>query len=213
MGAPTIETERLVLRPWRADDIEAWAELCADERVMEFFPSVLERDAGRAQAQRLRDRLDADGYGWWVAERKGGPAMAGVIALQAVPFEAPFTPALEVGWRLRVDQWGQGLASEGGHAALRFAFERLGVAEVVAMTARLNRRSQRVMERLGMTRDPADDFDHPWIADGDRLRPHVLYRRAAGAAGRPAMNHANAAAIDAMRLDTPAGAAGCVSEG
>lgn len=148
----------------------------ADPRVMEFFPSAFTRNEADEVAARLRERLETNGFGWWVAETKEDGSFAGVIALQMVPFEAAFTPALEVGWRLPVSAWGKGFATEGGAAALRFARERLGYDEVVAMTAAINVRSRRVMERLGMTYDPADDFAHPRLEEGHRLRPHVLYR-------------------------------------
>jgi RimJ/RimL family protein N-acetyltransferase len=176
--APRIETARLVLRPWRDEDVEHWVTMSADPRVMEFFPSVSERSEAESMAARLRDRLERDGYGWWVAEVKGGPPFAGVITLQDVPFEMHFTPALEVGWRLVHDQWGCGYATEGARAALDFAFGELGRSEVVSMTAAINTRSQRVMQRLGMTHDSAGDFDHPRLPEGDRLRRHVLYRLA-----------------------------------
>ena len=174
--APTIESARLVLRGWRDDDVEPWFDMNADPRVMEFFPGTYDRPKAFSVAALIRAALDANGYGWWVLEPKGGPSFGGVIALQAVPFEAPFTPAIEIGWRLPFELWGKGYATEGARAALTFAFETLGVEEVVAMTSSLNLRSQRVMERLGMTRDPADDFDHPRIPAGNRLQRHVLYR-------------------------------------
>lgn len=148
----------------------------ADPRVMEFFPSTYDRVQAEASASRMRERLDRNGYGWWVLEVKGGPAFAGVIALQDVPFEAHFTPALEVGWRLIYEQWGHGYATEAARAAIDFAFSDLGRTEVVAMTAAINLRSQRVMQRLGMTYDATDDFENPLPDVGDRLRPHVLYR-------------------------------------
>lgn len=148
----------------------------ADERVMEFFPSTYERAEAEAIAMRLRDMLERDGYGWWALEVKGGPAFAGVIALQNVPFHAHFTPAIEVGWRLAYGQWGKGYATEAARAVLDYAFGKLGRDEVVAMTAALNKRSQRVMERLGMVRDPDGDFEHPRVKPGHRIRPHVLYR-------------------------------------
>jgi ribosomal-protein-alanine N-acetyltransferase len=176
MGAPTLETARVRLRPWRDDDIEAWVAMSADPRVMEFFPSVVDRVRAEATAKRLRDRLDADGFGWWVLEINDRAPFAGVVALQDVSFEAPFTPALEVGWRLRCEYWGHGFATEGARAALAYAFDVLDRAEVVAMTATINTRSQRVMQRLGMTYDPRDDFDHPMLPRGDRLERHVLYR-------------------------------------
>ena len=174
--AERIEAQRTILRAWRDDDLEPWAAMNADPRVMEFFPALYDRDAAYAMAERLRAALARDGYGWWVLEIKGGAAFAGAIALQAVPFAAAFTPALEIGWRLPYDQWGRGYATEAAGAALTFAFGELGRDEVVAMTAALNLRSQRVMRRLGMTRDARDDFDHPRIAAGSPLRPHVLYR-------------------------------------
>jgi RimJ/RimL family protein N-acetyltransferase len=174
--APTLETPRSILRPWRDADVAPWTAMGADEHVMEFFPSTYDRTQAESHAARMREHLEADGYGWWVVEIKDGAPFAGVIALQDVPFDAPFTPAIEVGWRLTRPHWGHGYATEGARAALAFAFEDLDRDEVVAMTASLNLRSQRVMERLGMTHDPRDDFDHPRLDPGHRLSPHVLYR-------------------------------------
>jgi RimJ/RimL family protein N-acetyltransferase len=174
--APTLETPRLILRSWRDSDIEPWVAMGADPRVMEFFPSPSTREKAESQAARMRDALERDGYGWWVAEHKVDSSFAGVIELMEVPYEAHFTPATEIGWRLRPEYWGRGLATEGARVALRFAFENLGRIEVVAMTARLNVRSQRVMERLAMTYDAADDFDQPLVEVGHRIRPHALYR-------------------------------------
>lgn len=174
--APTLQTERLILRPWRDEDIAAWVEMSADPRVMEFFPSMLTRAEAEQTATRMRERLEREGFGWWALEVNGGAPFIGVIALQTVPFEAPFTPALEVGWRLAFEHWGNGYATEGAEAALRFGFETLDQEQIVAMTAAVNLRSQHVMERLGMTRDPVDDFDHPRLPDGHPLRRHVLYR-------------------------------------
>ncbi len=173
---PTLETARLTLRPWRDSDLEPWIAMGADPGVMEFFPSPYDREQASALAGRMRERLTEDGYGWWIVDVKGGAAFAGIVCLQNVPFEAPFTPALEIGWRLTRPHWGHGFATEGARAALAFAFDRLGAAEVVAMTAAINVRSRRVMERLGMTHDPRDDFEHPRIEPGHRLRSHVLYR-------------------------------------
>ncbi len=176
MNGNHLETPRLLLRNWHDADLDAWAELNADPRVMEFFPTRYDRERSDATAARMRADLAADGYGWWAVEVKNGLPFAGIVALQEVPFEATFTPALEIGWRFRSDAWGHGYATEGARAALAFAFERLERTEVVAITALLNLRSQRVMERLGMTRDAGDDFEHPWIEAGHRLRQHVLYR-------------------------------------
>lgn len=176
MPAPTIETPRLALRPWRDTDFDAWAALCADPRVMEFLRPFSGREEAIERAAALKSRLDRQGFGWWALEVKGGPPFAGCLALQDVPFEAHFTPALEVGWWLASEQWGHGYATEGASALLRYAFEQLGRDEVVAFTAAVNVRSQRVMQRLGMTRDEQDDFDHPRLEADHPLRKHVLYR-------------------------------------
>lgn len=148
----------------------------ADPRVMEFFPRVIERERSLESARRIRRELEERGYGWWVVEIKDGPAFAGTIALVEVNFTEHFTPATEIGWRLAYDSWGNGYATEGAKAAIRFGFDRLGLPEIVSMTATANVRSQRVMQRLGMSHDPLDDFDHPRIDPGHPLRRHVLYR-------------------------------------
>jgi RimJ/RimL family protein N-acetyltransferase len=174
----------LILRDWRDDDIDAWVRMNAHPRVMEFFPQRHPRERSEANAvaigfatvQRLRRELSENGYGWWAVEIRGGASFAGVIVLQAVPFAAPFTPANEIGWRFAFEHWGRGYATEGARAALQFAFNELGWREVVALTAVSNLRSQRVMQRLGMTHDPLDDFDHPKIEPGHPLHRHVLYR-------------------------------------
>jgi ribosomal-protein-alanine N-acetyltransferase len=172
----TIETARLRLRPWTDADIEAWADMNADPRVMEFFPGTVERERSRQQAQLLRADLKKNGYGWFVMERKDAPGFAGVLALDDIRHDMPFRPLREIGWRLPVSSWGQGYATEGASALLDLAFGKLGWDEVVAMTAAINTRSRRVMEKLGMTYDPAEDFDHPRVPDGMAIKRHVLYR-------------------------------------
>jgi RimJ/RimL family protein N-acetyltransferase len=164
------------LRAWRDADLEPWIAMNADSRVTEFFPRAYTRELSEASAAAMRHALDARGYGWWVVELRDSALFAGVIALQDVPFAAHFTPAREIGWRFATEHWGHGYATEGAKAALDFAFRDLGWNEVVAFTAALNLRSQRVMARLAMTHDPADDFDHPNIEPGHPLRRHVLYR-------------------------------------
>jgi 3-dehydroquinate dehydratase/shikimate dehydrogenase len=172
----TIETPRLLLRHWRDSDIEPWVAMNLDPRVTEFFSSTYTREIAEAGAVLGRRDLDERGYGWWVVEVRGGTPFAGVVCLREVPFEAHFTPALEVGWRFAPEHWGKGYATEGARGALEYAFETLGWDEVVAMTAVQNVRSRRVMQRLGMTRDPNDDFDHPKVPEGHPLQRHVLYR-------------------------------------
>jgi RimJ/RimL family protein N-acetyltransferase len=176
MPAATIETPRLLLRGWRDADVESWAEMNADPRVMEFFPRTYDRARAEAMACEIRTQLERNGYGWWIVEIKESGRFAGVICIDDVGYEVPFAPPREVGWRLAFDAWDHGYATEGAAAALDFAFHTLGWDEVVAMTAALNIRSQRVMERLGMKRDLAGDFEHPRIEEGHRLRRHVLYR-------------------------------------
>jgi len=173
---PIIETPRMILRSWKQDDMDAWSRLNADSKAMEFFPRTYDRDESVATAQLMQVELEHAGYGWFVAEVKDRFPFAGVIALQDVPFQARFTPAYEIGWRFLPEVWGNGYATESAAAALDYAFKTLGWHEVVAMTAEVNLRSRRVMERLGMTRDPKDDFDHPRIEAGNRLNRHVLYR-------------------------------------
>ena len=151
----------------------------ADPRVTEFLGRAYTREYSQASAQQIRLQLERDGYGWWAVEIKGGVPFAGVIALQGVPFQAAFTPAYEVGWRFAFDSWGHGYATEGASAALAHAFATLRWPEVVAFTTVTNVRSQRVMVRLGMTHDAADDFDHPKLEPGNPLRRHVLHRKAA----------------------------------
>lgn len=176
MPPPSIETPRLILRDWRDADIEAWVQMNADPRVTEFFARNYTRELSESLAAAMREQLDAKGYGWWAVEVRGGAPFAGVICLQEVPFQASFTPANEIGWRFSVENWGRGYATEGARAALDFAFNELAWHEVVAFTAASNLRSQRVMERLRMTHDPGDDFDHPRIEPGHPLHRHVLYR-------------------------------------
>ena len=171
-----IETSRVLLRSWTEADVEPWARMNADPRVMEFFLRTYSREESIATATLIREQFARDGYGWFVAEVKDRFPFAGVIALVDVPFQAHFTPAHEIGWRFLPEAWGQGYATEGARAALDFAFGQLGWREVVAMTATTNVRSQRVMERLGMTHDPKDDFDHPRIPKDHPINRHVLYR-------------------------------------
>jgi ribosomal-protein-alanine N-acetyltransferase len=174
MPSPFLRTSRLVLRPWRDDDLEPLAAMSADPEVMRHFPSVLDRDASAALLARLRAHFDEHGFGFWAAETEAG--FVGCIGLLRVTFVAPFSPCVEVGWRLARHVWGLGLATEGAAAALRFGFDVLGEREIVSFAVPANRASQRVMERLGMRRDPDGDFDHPHLAADSPLRRHVLYR-------------------------------------
>lgn len=142
--APVIETARLRLRQWTDDDVEPWAEMNADPRVMEFFPAAVPHERSREVARLMREDLDLNGYGWFVMERKDAPGFAGVLAVDDIRHEMPFRPLREIGWRLPVDSWGRGYATEAASALLGFAFERLRWPEIIAMTAVINVRSQRL---------------------------------------------------------------------
>jgi RimJ/RimL family protein N-acetyltransferase len=173
---PTVRTPRLLLRRWRYDDLRPFAEINADAQVMEFFPSRLSRSESDALAARIQRHFDEHGFGLWAVEIAEVTPFAGFIGLSIPRFEAHFTPCVEIGWRLGAPFWGQGYAGEGAAAVLELAFGSLRLDEVVSMTAVGNERSRRVMEKIGMTTDAADDFDHPQLAVGHRLSRHVLYR-------------------------------------
>lgn len=176
MAIPIVETTRLVLRAFRDSDREPFAALNADPEVMELMPSVLTRKESDTLIDRILQRWNEDGHGLWALERREDGVFRGFAGLARPRFEAHFTPAVEVGWRLAREAWGHGYATEAGAASLAYGFETLGLDEIVSFTTVSNDRSRLVMERLGMTRDPADDFDHPNLADGHPIRPHVLYR-------------------------------------
>jgi RimJ/RimL family protein N-acetyltransferase len=171
-----LRTQRLVLRQWRPEDRDPFAAMNADSRVMEFFPSTLTRQESDAAADRIQAAIDLRGFGFWAVEIPGITPFAGFIGLTMVPFEAHFTPCVEIGWRLAPQFWNQGYATEGATAALEFGFGNLKLSEIVAFTVPSNGPSRRVMEKVGMSHDPADDFDHPRVPVGHPLRRHVLYR-------------------------------------
>jgi RimJ/RimL family protein N-acetyltransferase len=169
-----IETPRLLLRAWRDSDREPFARMNADPQVMEFFPACLTREQSDGLVDRIEANMRRDGYSFFAAELRQTGEFIGFIGLSVPPFD--FIPSPEIGWRLAAPYWNQGLATEGARAALRFAFDELGYREIIAYTAVANIRSRRVMEKLGMTYKPADDFDHPRIAENHPLRRHALYR-------------------------------------
>jgi RimJ/RimL family protein N-acetyltransferase len=191
-----LSTSRLILRQWREADRSAFAQLNDDPTVMEYMPRRLSRDESDAAAARLAAALETRGWGCWAVEVKStavksgalkssgfegtaanaGTPFIGFVGLSVPSFEAHFTPCVEIGWRLAKEHWGYGYASEAAAASLRFAFDHLKLEQIVAFTVPLNKRSMRVMERIGMSRDPAGDFEHPKLPPGHPLRPHVLYR-------------------------------------
>lgn len=175
-GAPLLETERLLLRGWRDEDLEPFAALNADPVVMEHFLAPLSRRESDQFAHRIRAELDQRGWGLWAVEVRETSSFAGFVGLAPVSFVAAFTPAVEIGWRLAHAYWGRGLAPEGARAVAALAFGAVGLTGIVSFTSTANHASQRVMQKIGMRRDPAEDFDHPRLPAGHRLRRHVLYR-------------------------------------
>lgn len=172
----TLQTDRLTLRRWRPEDRAPFAAVNADPRVMEHFVAPLTRAESDALVETIEAAFEQRPYGLWALQRRADGAFLGFTGLCDVGFEAPFAPAVEVGWRLAREAWGHGYATEAALASLAYGFEVVGLPEIVSFTAVANRRSARVMERIGMTRDARGDFEHPRIEVGHPLRPHVLYR-------------------------------------
>jgi ribosomal-protein-alanine N-acetyltransferase len=143
---------------------------------MEHFPYALTREQTSALIDRIESGFDRNGFGLWALERSDTSEMIGYTGLVNQTFDAHFTPAVEIGWRLAKEHWGRGYATEAARAALHFGFTEAGLGEIVSFTVPANVRSTAVMKRLGMERDPADDFDNPFIPEGSPLRRHVLYR-------------------------------------
>jgi len=171
-----IRTERLLLRRWCAADRVPFGALNADARVMEHFPALLSPDESDALAARIEAHFEQHGFGLWAMEIPGMTPFAGFVGLCVPRFQAHFTPCIEIAWRLAAEHWGNGFATEGARAALTFGFETLGLDYIVSYTVPENSRSRRVMEKIGMTHRPQDDFDHPLLPAGHRLRRHVFYR-------------------------------------
>jgi len=174
MNIIEFKTSRLYLRQWRDDDFEPFARLNADPRVMEFFPSPLDRDASNALATRLQSFIAEHGWGSWAVEIAVSGEFIGFVGLNIPRHALPFSPCVETGWRLAFDHWHKGYATEAA-AALQIGFEQLQLPEIVSFTAVHNHRSQAVMLRLGMQRQ-AQTFQHPAVPAGNALREHVLYR-------------------------------------
>ncbi|HUF56350.1 MAG TPA: GNAT family N-acetyltransferase [Thermohalobaculum sp.] len=170
-----IETRRLLLRPFRDGDATAFYRLNSDPEVMRYMPAPLTREESDDLLERLIERSQAGDITFRAVVLKAGHFL-GIAGLNRPRFEAPFMPCIEVGWRLMAAAWGRGYATEAARAAVAHGFENLGLREIVAFAPPANERSIAVMERLGMHRDPANDFEHPRFPEGHPLRPHVLYR-------------------------------------
>ncbi len=171
-----LTTERLLLRRWRDTDRLPFQQLNADPRVMEFMPNPLSPEASDELIARIEMHFERHGFGPFAAELREDGSLLGFIGLHVPAFEASFMPAIEIGWRLSANYWNRGLATEGARAVIHQAFSELGLKSLVSFTVPENLRSRRVMEKLGMTHDSAEDFDHPHLPEGHPLQRHVLYR-------------------------------------
>ncbi len=180
--AAILQTERLLLRRWRAADREPFAQLNADTRVMQFFPARLSREESDRAVDRIEAHFAEHGFGLYAAELRNQRLFIGFVGLAVPNFDVHFAPCVEIGWRIAAEHWNQGLATEGARAVLNCAFGPLGLQEVVSFTVPANLASRRVMEKIGMTRYPEYDFDHPRLPEGHPLRRHVVYRVRRGVA-------------------------------
>jgi len=171
-----MKTERLTLRKWNEADLAPFAALNADPEVMRYLRKPMTREESDAMARRIVEKFERQGFGMWAVEIDATKSFIGFVGLNIPTFESSFTPCVEIGWRLSREHWGHGYAVEAATACLAFAFDRVKLTEILSWTYRGNERSRRVMERIGMRRNPADDFDHPDLPETSPLRPHVLYR-------------------------------------
>ncbi|CAN7742689.1 GNAT family N-acetyltransferase [Mesorhizobium sp. LjNodule214] len=171
-----LRTQRLLMREWKDEDVEPFARMNDDGRVVKYVARLADRIAIDAWVSAQRHHFKRYGYGLWALEASDSAGFIGFCGLTKVPYVAHFTPAVEIAWRLHPDCWGRGYATEAAFASLSFGFQDLELDQIVANAAVDNVESRRVMERIGMSRDPEDDFDHPLKAIGDPLRRQVLYR-------------------------------------
>lgn len=172
----TLGTKRLTLRHWCDDDLAPFAALNADPRVMEFLPHPLSRPESDEFAGRIRAHFEEHGFGLWAVEIREGGDFIGFVGISVPRFQAHFMPCVEIGWRLAHPHWNKGYATEAAQRVLQHAFHELEMSEIVSFTVPMNRGSRAVMEKLGLSHDEREDFDHPVMPAGHRLRRHVLYR-------------------------------------
>jgi len=170
-----IVTKRLILREWKKEDLLPFSIMNADPRVMEFFPAPLSKKESDAAVEKIQKEMAEMGYGLWALELQENKQFIGFVGIHYVTFPAYFTPCIEIGWRLAYNSWGKGYATEAANAVIDYAFHTLHIKQLVSYTAKLNKRSMKLMKRLGMTYD--GDFDHPNLAAGHPLKPHVLFRK------------------------------------
>jgi ribosomal-protein-alanine N-acetyltransferase len=164
------------LRQWRESDLLPYAKLNADQRVMEFMLGTMTEAESRQSIEGIKKHFDTHGFGRWAVEIADSEKFIGFVGLNIPSYPLAFSPCVEVAWRICAEEWGNGYAPEAANEAMRDGFERVGLQEIVSFTTSANLKSRRVMEKLGMQYCPAEDFDHRMVAEGHRLRRHVLYR-------------------------------------
>ena len=176
MDLPILKTQRLILRPWKESDLLPFSQLNADPKVMEFYVSTLTRSESDSLAEKMQKEAALRGYGFWAVEVPGVADFIGYIGLNYWNLEMSFAPCVDVGWRLASSYWGNGYATEGAKEALRYGFEELELDEIVSMATIGNTQSHRVMQRLGMSCNPSENFHHPKLPQDHPLSMRVLYR-------------------------------------
>lgn len=176
MPAPNFRTKRLLLRHWKEEDLPLFAKINADKRVMKYFPSTLSVEESHHLAKKFQLELNEKPYGLWAVEVVNVASFIGFVGLHYQDFLAAFTPCIEIGWRLACEHWGKGYAFEAANKVVVYAFNTLKLKEIVSFTTPDNKRSRRLMEKLGMTHNPEDDFYHTKLPKDHPLGFHVLYR-------------------------------------
>ncbi len=175
-SAPSsLQTDRLILRPWKEEDFIPFAQLCADTDVMEYFPHLLTFAESKSMGVRINSLIQERGWGFWAVEIPEQSTFIGFVGLHIPKDNLPFSPCVEIGWRLAKEYWGQGYATEAAKESLKYAFTKLNINEVVSFTSLVNRRSQAVMEKIGMF-NTGNNFMHPDIELGHKLCEHVLFK-------------------------------------
>lgn len=170
-----LETDRLILRLWKPEDVDPFAALCADPEVMEYFPALLSREEVVAMIERMKAAYDKDGFSFMACDRKDTGEFIGFVGCR-MSFNPVIGDGVEIGWRLSKKNWGFGFAPEAARAVIEYAFLKIKTNEVFAITTVENWKSRKVMEKIGMSYEPNNDFDHPQVPDGSPLKRHVFYR-------------------------------------
>ena len=175
-GIHHLQTSRLILRNWKQNDIEPFAILNSDPRVCEFLPNVLSQEETLSSVMKIQSHFKKHAFGLFAVELISTKTFIGFVGLKYFSFDSHFTPSVELAWRLSWENWGQGLATEAAQKVTQYGFETLGLPEILAITAKRNQRSRRVMEKLGMFTNEDENFLHPQLEYSHPLAEHVLYR-------------------------------------